>query len=364
MNKGGSTKLSGEASARLDLLRFPLIVGVVFIHANATTVSLANSELGVSDPGWLSHLVRTFLSDGLARVAVPLFYLISGYLFFFGFEWCWRAYGRKLASRARSLLVPYLFWNLLVLGLYGVAMALPATRGLLTDRWDALRDGGLWVWLSAWLGLGEMPIAYQFWFIRDLIVMVLLAPVVYGLLRLTRGWVLAPLLAAWLAAWWPVPIPAAEACVFFCAGAWVGLSRRDLFELDRFAVPIAAVYAGLLVADVWLHARDTLRPLHHADIAVGVAFALCCSRELLRRERLRMVLTALGGASFFVFAVHEPTLTLMRKLAYRELAPVGDGLALLLFFVTPVLTIALALAAHAGLKRVAPGFLAWVSGGR
>ena len=39
--------ISSESSLRLNLLRFPLIVGVVFIHASATKVGFSGGEVGL-----------------------------------------------------------------------------------------------------------------------------------------------------------------------------------------------------------------------------------------------------------------------------------------------------------------------------
>lgn len=46
--------LDNDSSVRLNLVRFPLIVGVVFIHANVATVLLANK---------LDHLWKTMFTN-------------------------------------------------------------------------------------------------------------------------------------------------------------------------------------------------------------------------------------------------------------------------------------------------------------
>lgn len=47
-------------------------------------------------------------------MAVPLFF-ISGYLFFFRTAFSVDVYKKKLKSRIKTLLIPYLFWNFVVL---------------------------------------------------------------------------------------------------------------------------------------------------------------------------------------------------------------------------------------------------------
>jgi len=61
-------KLDINSSERLQLLRFPLIVGIVFIHAYSTTVGLSVGEIGVAQTSLSSDLVRNFISQGIAGI--------------------------------------------------------------------------------------------------------------------------------------------------------------------------------------------------------------------------------------------------------------------------------------------------------
>lgn len=75
-------RLDSESSLRISLIRFPLIVCVVFIHAYGSTVGMAGMQIGVTNTNFAADFVRNIISQGIARTAVPLFFLISGYLFF------------------------------------------------------------------------------------------------------------------------------------------------------------------------------------------------------------------------------------------------------------------------------------------
>ncbi len=119
--------LDAKSSDRLGSLRFPLIVGVVFIHAYGTEVRLAGGTVGMAQPAFLLDFLRNLLSQGIARVAVPTFFLMSGYFFFRDFSWSAQAYKSKLLSRGRTLLIPYLIWNFCGLMAIWTAQSLPAT---------------------------------------------------------------------------------------------------------------------------------------------------------------------------------------------------------------------------------------------
>ena len=111
-----------EFSDLIRVLRFPLCVMVVLIHSHFESIKvLSGEELHfdlVSYP--LFANVSFFISELLCRVAVPTFFIFSGYLFFGKSETFTRHdYVAKLKSRAKSLLLPFIVWNLVfILMLY------------------------------------------------------------------------------------------------------------------------------------------------------------------------------------------------------------------------------------------------------
>ena len=72
----------------------------------------------------------------------------------------------------------------------------------------------------------------------------------------------------------------------------------------------------------------------------------------------------MSGCSLFVFAVHEPLLTVMRKISYKMLQPNNDLLVLSLYLIIPFFVIALSMLAYMAIKSIAPKFLSVISGGR
>ena len=60
----------------ISFVRFPMIVGIVMIHSGL----IPESEL-VNFPAY-DYIVGRGIIDGLTRLCVPLFFMISGYLFF------------------------------------------------------------------------------------------------------------------------------------------------------------------------------------------------------------------------------------------------------------------------------------------
>ena len=161
-------------AARFSLLRYPLIVLVVFIHADNRELALQGPHDLLEPQGTFSLWLRLFVSQGVARIAVPLFFAISGYLFFLGFGGAWPELKRKWRSRAQSLLIPYISWNLLAMG-----VLVTVSRGLPFPDWGRNLDLAF--------GITRPNLIFHLWFVRDLVVLVALAPLAWWLLQCQGG---------------------------------------------------------------------------------------------------------------------------------------------------------------------------------
>jgi len=356
--------LDRESSLRLNLLRFPLIVGVVFIHAYSNIAGFADGEIGVSQPNFIADFVRNFISQGVARIAVPLFFLMSGYLFFAGFEWSKESYVLKLKSRTKTLLIPFLFWNITTLIVIALAQTIPITKIFYSGNNPLIITFSAFDYFNAIFGFTRIPIAYQFWFIRDLIILVLFAPVINVVNKFAPLPFLGLVLFYWLMGGWPVYVPSSEALLFFSVGAYLGSTKKSLFYLDDFGLIVIGLYLAVVTIDA-ITINQLFNPyLHKFGIVLGVSGALFSTKLVAQNEKLKLLIVRLSGVSFFVYAVHEPLLTTLKKLSYKMLLPESSFTILFLYFLIPTITIAFAIVAYRGLARVAPRFVSIVTGGR
>lgn len=356
--------LDPESSRRLDLLRFPLIVAIVFVHAYETNVGLAGQVAGISDNGAFSDFVRNVTSQGLARTAVPLFFLMSGYFFFLGFGGGAAAYFAKLKSRVRTLLLPFLFWNFATLAVFAAAQAVPEAQAYFSGKNIPVAEFGFYDYANAIFGIDKYPISYQFWFIRDLMVLILLAPVIAALCRFLPLPYLGAVFALWFANVWPVLSPSPEATLFFSIGVAAAVHGKSLFALDPYGKALILAYIPIVTVDAAFFGAPNEEYFHRVGVAVGVAAVLSATRRLVAVQGLPERLEVLNHASFFIYAAHEPLLTIVRKLSFKALMPTSSMLILLLYFLVPTLVIAALIVLRKGLVRVMPGFLAVVTGGR
>ena len=97
----------------VSFLRFPLIVAVIFIHCN---LLVKHPELETMPVFYF----LVYITMKLVCIAVPLFFFISGFLFFKEGLFDFTLYSKKLKSRFRTVLIPYLLWNIIYFVIVGI----------------------------------------------------------------------------------------------------------------------------------------------------------------------------------------------------------------------------------------------------
>lgn len=393
----GTPALSGAAldSRVASWLRFPLIVMIVIIH-----VSLFHwfGEDGTGGPAAARAVISLF-QDVLTRVAVPLFFFISGYFYFYKTETfgagTWLA---KTRSRVKTLLVPYLVWN----GVSALQFFLrwkfspDGDAGTLTDflSWATeFRGGdadvfvgenhplaGLLFFATAGTALPHeflpRPLVGQFWYVRDLFLVGLFSFLWRPLLknRFSAAALLLAAGAAWLALGNDLHVNAqfmTPGIFFFCAGA--AFSVRGLGFSD-FALPLRrgalAAYAVLAFAD-WRweplfggtagSLPHTLT--HNFGILAGMVALVGWAAAGVRAGTLsaNRFLTA---AVFFIFGMHAVASrifegTILPLLPNGSSAQVLAGFALFALF-----SLSFSLLAFFLVERFVPALLVPLTGGR
>lgn len=359
-------KLDKSSSERLDIIRFPLIVGVIFIHAYGSNVNLKNSNTGIEQVGFIAKFIQDFISDGLARISVPLFFLMSGYLFFLGFKWSFEKYQSKVKGRIRTLAIPFLFWNIITMSLLFLAQSIPSTSVYFSGSNQNIATYNFFDFLNNLIGLNKSPISYQFWFIRDLMAMVIIAPVIALILKSKHISIVVftLLFTLWFLNIWPIFVPSLAAFFFFYAGSYFSSNKFDLFSIDKNGKIISCLYLFILVIDTLTKEEVYNSYLHNLGILFGIAAALYFSKFALMHTTTKSFLLKLSSYSFFVFAVHEPTLTVLKKITYKLIAPTSELSITLIYLSIPIVIILTALVAYKLLSMVIPRTLNVVTGGR
>lgn len=322
-----TTTTSRSSTTVFDWLRFPLAIAIIFSHNfGARAVDKVHF---LADPlSWQSayDLFRVLFSKVLPSVAVPTFFMISGYLIFLSMrDWDWRSYGQKLRRRTKSLLLPYLLWN----AFHAIHLAWPTILKVLHGQrsidslwrfWDRL--GGLRMFWDSHLAHTEVnclgismpfagPVLMPLWYLRDLMILVLCLPVIYWALRHFGRWLLLFLGVCYgLNLWIPFPGLAVRGAFWFIFGAYFSLNGLDLVEaLYRRRHWAYSVYGLTLLP--WLFVRllaedPALLPfriLNLLNVAAAVVSVVSLGATLEHRGRLKVV-PWLAQSSFFIYCSH------------------------------------------------------------
>lgn len=237
-------KISVEESNVIRFLKTTMLLLIVFGHMNPETVSVNESSFKVLSISGLSNLIYIGISYILCHFSVVTYFLLSGFLFGIGFEkWDWSLYKRKINSRYKTLLIPYISWNLI-----------PMLSFIIYYFFIDLRDGlpfeniyefvknniisGFWnshIWglsKTNWLGYptpNSGPFSIALWFIRDLMVVSLLSPVIFWILKKTKGRILVLLFICYWSKIWPqIQGFSIDATFFFSIGLYLSINKKNL----------------------------------------------------------------------------------------------------------------------------------------
>ena len=313
----GSAPPAQSVSERIAAVRFPLICGVVLLHG-----TFENAMLNAAPPvagDWL-HWLFLWVGDLTPRCAVPLLTAISGYLFFHEFDGSRGSHLRKLRERTRTLALPYILWNLAALTVFLFGLALPATAAFFGGHGAAIAQGSAGDQIAWLLGARGNPPAFQFWFVRNLIVATILAPLLHRALN-TAGiaFCLGPTLL-WLAGWEPIANwDLLYTLVFFTWGAWLQLRHFDLTAADRYTGQIVAVFILVTIATLFLYDGKPVEPHEGAVRIVRLigCIAIWLQFGWFQRHAPNCVrrLVSFAPYAFFLFAAHEPLLRILVRVA-------------------------------------------------
>ncbi len=343
-----------------NFLRFPLMAGVILIHCNflpdmpEPMAPGANTAMFTACLAWFDRYILS--------LSVPLFFFMSGYLFFrSGPQLSATGYAHKLAGRARSLLIPYMAWNtigLLLLALKKLPALAPAFPQYESFTFSIPQI------LTGYVDLAGSGYPYDFvlWFLRNLILIVILSPLVSWALQVNR-W-LAPALffiAAYMtghAAFLGVHVD----MIYFATGAAMASSGSTSSIRGNIIPPIVA-WLILIVLSATEAIPQQLSPtltvaLTLTGLIMTVHIAAACV------DRGWSVPRFLTSATFFIYAFHGLFATIVRKSVTIVIPPVSDLTCAAVYFGSFAIDLGLSLLAFAAMRRICPRTLSVLCGMR
>lgn len=341
-----------EVSKRIDVLRIVLIGLIVLAHgARGITVRIQGTG---PVAGWMVEV----LNGHVDFVAVPLFFTISGFLFLRKFELSATAYWDMLRKKLLSLLVPYLLFNIgLALWFYFVgSIDMMGSWGFLVKEGVVVKT----------LGLGTTPVNYPLWFLRDLLVVFILSPVLLLFFKEAPGVGLITLFCLWVGIN-PNPYSYYADFFMFYLGGYLARSRFPLAGISWWQRWGTLAFVGLtavLVAHRQLGITDEHARLFlfKCNLVLGLAcFWRIAGIPAVRDSRL---LHRMARHSFFIYLAHEPTVSILQTHLLSVWKPVGDAQQIAFYWLSGLAVIFLLWVLGEALSRLLPHVYGVMTGSR
>ncbi|MBO7553763.1 MAG: acyltransferase family protein [Bacteroidaceae bacterium] len=356
--------MDAPTSRVVSFLRFPLIFAVIFIHCN----------LLVKNPELESMPVFYFLvyiTMKLVCIAVPLFFFISGLLFFKEGYFDFTLYKKKLKSRVRTVLIPYLLWNIIYFAILGIMQVIkPDTLVILHKhiadfRWQDF----LWIFwdISKITGLADDQRAClvgAFWFLQCLFVLFLMSPIIYYLIKSIRHFTLLIIGILYFTDFIPeMPGIQCNAIVYYMFGAYLSITGIDFISILK-RIPVQAyiiMMIGALFVSYLMNENNIVYNITDLFIQAAVfAITVYMIENNHWKESQYLV-----SSVFFVFAVHRLFSAALMTVSVYVIPSIGNEVFLYLYYILMVLlTIIASLSVYQISKRYLPRITNILNGGR
>jgi fucose 4-O-acetylase-like acetyltransferase len=333
---------------------------VVFIHNNPTEVNFAGGTETYTIPEYV-NAIRELISNIIARIAVPLFFLISGYLLYLKEE----KFITVLKKKSKTILLPYVLWNILAILFFSIAQNLSFTKPyfatIIIRNFTAMDYLGVFTGKTGIFAAKGMPLVYQFWFLRDLFILNLAFIGIKKIVDKIPFGTICLLFVLWVSNI-NIYLVSAEALLFFTLGYYIVKYSLDYKKFDQIKVyDIIGVYIITIILELFFN--ENILFIHKINIIIGSILFIKLTKNFVNNEAIFNKLLWLEKYSFFVYAVHGIALAGMQKLSVK-IIPMHGGWLLLQYFGVNIIGIIIFVIIGIIVRKSFPKLYAILTGGR
>lgn len=341
-------------SGAITWLRFPLIFFIILLHCYSVQKLEGDHDL------YFKTLYP--FSLWLGETGVPGFFFISGFLFFLSKK----SYTQKIRTRVRTLLIPYILWNLILLSLYLITYVIGYPQDI-NDRnissfnfidyirlfWDrGSYDNGNFV-----------PLLCPLWYIRNLLIMSIISPVLYHIIRSAREVFLITIVVWWLMTYDNAFIP--QTLLFFSLGAYFSIFDINplKFVYDK-RILFLIIFIVFSASDIFTHITEGTPvnlQIHRLSLIFNIPALLLLADHCTQHGYTSKLLP---NAAFIVFCVHYPIVVILRKFCISYFNNVTDIIHIILYFICIIIATLSSLVIYILLSRYLPKIKNLLSGNR
>lgn len=306
------------------------------------------------------HILQRNIGD----IAVPLFFFISGYLFFLNVnDFNYTVYKSKLKTRTSSLLIPYILWNtLFFLFLFSCYLFVPA---MVTSFHEYFSNLTIHSFIKSYWSLDGSPILAPMWFIRDLMILNILSPIIYWIIKKTNLIIIFISVVIFIfGIIYETPGIGGRIWFPYLLGAFFGIQKSNFINVfNKYNYFIFVSYLLFVFIDTWLSSNGvSLTLINHLSIVFGMISVPLLVGFLIKKEMIHEN-QYIAKASFFIFGFHMFIINLPNKL-FPLLIPINTFSAIILQILIPLFVCTFCFFLYSVIDRFIPKISNVLVGGR
>lgn len=327
---------------------FLFSIMVIWVHSFNSELFLGKTKENVR-----ISAIEYLIGGTISQIAVPGFFMISAYLFYRNFNL--RKLWKKWNARIKSILVPFVVWNVLYYAGYIISSRIPLLM-------DVVGRGKVEISLKMMVR-SILYYVYNpvFWYMYQLILLIFLAPVIYLILK---NKLLAVLGLVVLIIFIDLEVKLTplntDALFYYSAAAFTSLHFREkaegLWNFKRGLTGALIIISGIVVY-FYCETMDVIvrTVLYRCLIPAGLWLLVNESWLSPAREFMKH--------NFFLYAVHFAIIRFINK-AGAMLLPAAPAVPLMLYICMPLIIVPVCFAMGSIMRKHFPWLWLFLNGPR
>jgi len=327
MNK----EISDKLSKKIHSINIVLAILVIMIHCYNIPLTNVNEDTNIILYNSIKF-IQNFISQGISRVAVPLFFIISGFLFFRNFSNEKIVYKNKLKKKIKTLIIPYLIWNLVGYIIFLLPNYVPYLNRFIQNNGSNLN-------LKDFLeGILFFKYNKTFWFMFYLIVLTIVSPIIYKTIcKKKRGIItIVTIMVFWFIFSSAINSDIIISLLFYSLGGYLSINYFEVINNNNFLLSKNTTF---LITILWFILIIIYHYILHNKIIlqISVLIGVVSIWELYNFIKIPSIILKCSKYSFGIYALHPFVLETIEKVIMKILGT--DVIAILIDYITaPIIT--------------------------
>lgn len=357
-----------KESNRITCLRAMCVVLVIFLHQYAGDLGEGRAFVasGTIPNNAVLQGIQYIISRIVTFSAVPLFFMLSSVLLY-AKEFTWKS---NMKKKLKSLVLPYVLWITLYILVYFAGQTLPMTSGFFANAGRKVSEMTVLDFIGSYTGIGGHGLFVNaMWFLRDLVILNLVAPLIKKVIDRFPLVCLVLIAVLWNMGSIPVVlILNKQSVVFFSLGYYIVKYGLRMKELDKLStLGIIFLYIATVAIEFYFHITGSSLSVaaHSFTAIIGIVLLVKVTGLLVRDDTSPFppLLKTIAEYSFFAYASHDFIQTLLKKVTAKAL-PQTDPIQMVEYFLTPILVLCICVGAGMLLKKLIPPVYSLLTGAR